>query len=44
MPLKVITVKLEEEMLEKIDTIAKKRRMSRSDLIREAILKFLNRT
>ena len=43
MPLKVVTVKLEEEMIEEIDMIAKKRKMSRSDLIREAILKFLKR-
>ncbi len=42
MPLKVVTVKLEEEMLKKLDTIARKRKMSRSDLIREALLKFFD--
>ena len=39
--MRVITFKLDEETLERLDILAMRRRVPRSELIREAIIKLL---
>ncbi len=43
MTLRVITFKLEETILEKIDKLAKRRRVPRSTIIREALREYIQR-
>ena len=43
MVMRVVTFKLEEEILEKVDRIARREGLSRSELIRKAIVTFIER-
>ncbi len=40
--LKIVTFKLDERLLERIDRIAEREGISRSEVIREAIINYLN--
>lgn len=42
--LRIVTFKLEEELLEKIDKYAQEKRLTRSDVIRLALLNLLDQT
>lgn len=42
--LRIVTFKLEEELLEKIDRYAQERRLTRSDVIRLALLNLLDQS
>ncbi len=41
--LRVVTFKIEEELLESVDMLARRKRMSRSEIIREALKEYLRR-
>ena len=43
MVMRVVTFKLEEEILEKVDRIARREGMTRSEFIRKAIVTFIER-
>jgi len=42
MMLRIVTFKLEEELLEQVDRYAQEKRLTRSDVIRLALLNLLN--
>jgi len=43
LPMRVVTVKMEEELVEAIDVFARLRRMTRSELIRRAVREYLEK-